>query len=233
MTYPGRVLRRGSTGDAVKQIQRKLGIPADGIFGPQTERAVTRYQATHRPPLQADGEVGPVTWAALFGQPIPKPTGKTLAERAYGNAVNLLGVMEVGGNNTGPMVDRIIKANGGLGPEPWCGDGAAYCYRLAGSDIVKGPNRLWAYVPWMTRTAVRVVSNPVRGDLVRFDWNHDGVDDHVGLFERWLIPGRRFRTIEFNTGKDPNVSDSTAGGDGVHRRERDISLVGDFLHVLK
>jgi putative chitinase len=57
-------LRRGSTGDAVKQMQRKLGIPADGDFGPGTEAAVRKWQAANG--LVADGIVGPKTLAALM-----------------------------------------------------------------------------------------------------------------------------------------------------------------------
>jgi putative chitinase len=57
-------LRRGSTGDAVKQMQRKLGIAADGDFGPGTEAAVKKWQAANG--LTADGIVGPKTLAALM-----------------------------------------------------------------------------------------------------------------------------------------------------------------------
>ena len=58
-------LRRGSKGDAVKQMQQKLGIPADGDFGPGTEAAVKKWQAANG--LTADGIVGPRTLAALMG----------------------------------------------------------------------------------------------------------------------------------------------------------------------
>ena len=59
-----RLLRFGSRGAAVARVQRALGIPADGIFGPQTRRAVLRYQAHQG--LLVDGIVGPQTRAALF-----------------------------------------------------------------------------------------------------------------------------------------------------------------------
>jgi N-acetylmuramoyl-L-alanine amidase/Putative peptidoglycan binding domain len=56
-------LRRGARGAAVKELQTKLGLSADGIFGPMTEVAARRFQAGHD--LVPDGIVGPKTWAAM------------------------------------------------------------------------------------------------------------------------------------------------------------------------
>lgn len=65
--YP--VLRRGSEGAAVEDLQARLrrhGFPLtlDGDFGAATELAVRTLQA--RAGLTADGIVGPKTWAALI-----------------------------------------------------------------------------------------------------------------------------------------------------------------------
>ena len=60
----GNVVKRGSTGTAVKEVQRLIGVsPADGIFGPGTEAAVKAWQAKNG--LTADGVVGPATKAKM------------------------------------------------------------------------------------------------------------------------------------------------------------------------
>jgi putative chitinase len=59
------VLRVGSRGETVKAVQAKLGLTADGAFGPGTERAVKAWQAANG--LTADGVVGPKTLARLLG----------------------------------------------------------------------------------------------------------------------------------------------------------------------
>lgn len=60
------ILRHGSRGDDVRRLQAALGIDADGIYGRDTTRAVVAWQDAHG--LTPDGEVGPLTWAALFPQ---------------------------------------------------------------------------------------------------------------------------------------------------------------------
>ncbi len=61
-----RLLKLGSRGAAVTAVQRALGIPVDGIFGPQTRAAVRAFQAERG--LRVDGIVGPQTRAALFAR---------------------------------------------------------------------------------------------------------------------------------------------------------------------
>lgn len=57
------MLKKGSRGESVKQLQKALGIKADGIFGPQTDAAVRAYQ--RKSGLAVDGIVGPKTQASL------------------------------------------------------------------------------------------------------------------------------------------------------------------------
>jgi putative chitinase len=58
-------LRRGSKGEAVKRMQAKLGLTADGDFGPGTEAALKKWQAANG--LTTDGVAGPKTLAKLLG----------------------------------------------------------------------------------------------------------------------------------------------------------------------
>ena len=74
-SYPGRPLRRGTTGPSVATIQTELNrisqsypaipkIPAvDGIFGARTEAAVRKFQEVFN--LDVDGVVGRATWYSL------------------------------------------------------------------------------------------------------------------------------------------------------------------------
>lgn len=57
------LLKNGSTGDLVKQLQTKLGLNPDGAFGPGTEKAVKEWQAKNG--LTADGLVGEQTMAKM------------------------------------------------------------------------------------------------------------------------------------------------------------------------
>jgi putative chitinase len=64
-TPSGGTLRKGSKGDEVKKMQAKLGLAADGDFGPGTEAALKKWQAENG--LTADGVAGPKTLAKLLG----------------------------------------------------------------------------------------------------------------------------------------------------------------------
>lgn len=57
------LLKLGSKGEDVKSLQEKLGLKADGSFGPETEKAVKEWQAKNG--LNADGIIGDVSWSKL------------------------------------------------------------------------------------------------------------------------------------------------------------------------
>jgi len=57
------ILKRGLAGEPVKILQQKLGVAADGQFGPGTEQALKDYQGKHG--LKVDGIAGPDTFAQM------------------------------------------------------------------------------------------------------------------------------------------------------------------------
>lgn len=65
------LLKLGSKGDDVKQLQTKLGLTVDGSFGPGTETAVKKWQVANG--LTADGVVGAGTWSKMFPTPTTPP----------------------------------------------------------------------------------------------------------------------------------------------------------------
>lgn len=109
--------------------------------------------------------------------------------------------------------------------EPWC-DSFVSC--VAGdvwlSDVIPEsvyvPGRLAA-----ARASGQVVTSPRRGDLVCFDWQHDGTADHIGIV--LAVNGQTLATIEGNTA--PNDAGSQSNGGGVYMRTRYTYQVGGFI----
>lgn len=80
---PSMMLRRGNSGEAVRELQRLLAahgfeIRIDGVFGPGTEDILQQFQ--ERAGLMPDGVAGPKTMAALSApKAAPKAAPKTEA----------------------------------------------------------------------------------------------------------------------------------------------------------
>ena len=57
-------LKKGSRGSDVKTIQTALGLTADGVFGPLTEKAVERFQLDKG--LMVTGVVNADMWVLVL-----------------------------------------------------------------------------------------------------------------------------------------------------------------------
>lgn len=57
-------IKLGSTGPAVTEVQKLLGLPQSGFFDLPTDAAVRAFQTAHG--LEVDGEVGEFTWPMLI-----------------------------------------------------------------------------------------------------------------------------------------------------------------------
>ena len=62
--YPGAILQQGSTGAAVKLVQKKLGISVTGTYDAATVRAIKKFKNANG--LNVDGITGRKVWAKLF-----------------------------------------------------------------------------------------------------------------------------------------------------------------------
>lgn len=123
------VLKRGSSGPAVVQLQQKLGIPADGAFGPQTEKAVRGYQREKG--LEVDGVVGPQTAGALG---VSLATARAQSGRGGGGGgsnvklpaiLNTIAECESGGDPTAISPDGTYRGKYQFDRSTWASYGPA------------------------------------------------------------------------------------------------------------
>jgi len=171
-------LKRGSEGARVVQVQRWLGIDADGIFGSGTRRAVKGFQRRHG--LTADGIVGPVTWIALRRSGARKTSsgdGKrsavVLLQRELG-----IGADGVFGPATQAAVKRFqrrhgLTADGIVGPATWSALGHP------GRSVVlkrRGGGGGSGVVARVVRAANRIQSKPYKYGGGHGRWNDTGYD---------------------------------------------------------
>lgn len=108
---------------------------------------------------------------------------------------------------------------------PYCAMFVSYCLNWAGIEAAGLPG---AYVPWILSAnsdAGRLVANEDAqpGDLVMFDWQGDGVADHIGIVEENHADEGWMQTIEGNT--SPGSGGSQSNGGGVYRRARSYSSI--------
>lgn len=102
---------------------------------------------------------------------------------------------------------------------PFCAMGVSWALDQVG---MTPPGGIVAYVPYAinnAKSAGRLVGarDAAPGDLVCFDWDGDGLADHIGFVE--LNRGTYVQTIEFNTvgadGRDGSVARRTRAWDAV------------------
>ncbi|MEX8518329.1 MAG: peptidoglycan-binding protein [Leptothrix sp. (in: b-proteobacteria)] len=252
MKYPGRVIKLGEQEPEVvralkTQLNAELGFQAgsDNFLDPEntdfdanTKQAVKLFQMRRVDPqgrpLKVDGEVGPITWEALFG-------GTTVPSADQAGGDFLATVLQVAGaeeqkkvreeprnSNSGPQVDEYLRRAGVEPGLAWCCAFVYWCFDEAAKAMHRsnpmfktaGCLAHWNGAP--SKGAKRIqrfqaVADPglIQPGMV-FIMDTGGGTGHTGLVES--IQGGFINTIEGNT--DASL---TREGGGVYRLTRKIA----------
>lgn len=258
MDYPGRIIKQGEQDAHIvkalkQQLNRALALQGESMppldtgnpnFGPNMKQAVQLFQARHVDaegrPLKADGEVGSITWAILFG-PATVPVAASTSDALLARVLAIAGtecdkdIREVPPNsNRGPAVERYL-ARVGLGPGfAWCCAFVYWCFDEAAKSMGRanpmfrtaGCLAHWAGAPGAGARRIQrfqAVADPglLQPGMI-FIMDFGGGAGHTGLIER--VNGGLIDTIEGNT----DASKTREGG-GVYRLSRKIPDINKGL----
>lgn len=251
MRYPGRIVKAGEK-DAgiVKALKQRLNEvlavesdptlkldPADPNFGPRMRQTVKFFQTRNVDaegrPLKQDGEVGALTWAALFGADAvprsdraPDPYLGEVLKVAEGEEAKCVREVPVN-SNRGPEVNAYLASTDTPPGNSWCCAFVYWCFDQAARK--KGvPNRMvktagcldhWKRAAAKGAKLVRAEEAKENAGLVQagmvFIVDHGGGKGHTGLVEK--VEAGLITTIEGNT----DASKTREGG-GVYRLVRKI-----------
>jgi len=244
LPFPGRIIKAGDPdSEVIKAIQRRLNevgcgpIDETGVFDIEnTKKAVKLFQARFTDasglPLLTDGEVGSLTWGAMFGAvsvPSNSRASTPLMKAVIEFAITQIGVRESPlGSNRGREVDQYLRAVG-LNPVgnsfAWCVAFTHFCYLKAAESLRQdNPHIKTAGVldHWnkagRTTGVLRITKSEAVADpsLVKpgslFIIDFGGCIGHSGMVIE--ITSGRLVTIEGNTNDN-----GSRNGIGVFRRE--------------
>ena len=200
--------------EAIRAVQRVLGITADGIDGPVTWSTILAELSAKDSPLNVSGNI---------------------PEKMVQLAREEIGVSEVDGTNCGPRVDQNnastwLDASKGW---PWCAAFICWLVResIEDEDVkFKRPRTAgaWDFENWAKQQIANNVDlrKPTNedikaGDIVVFTFSH------IGLAVKDIDSRGYVKTIEGNT----NGAGSREGG-SVLEKKRHVSSIRSRIRIL-
>lgn len=254
MQYPGRIIKQGEQDATIvqalkRQLNRELGSaddpalrldPSEPHFGPKMEQTVMLFQARNVDaegrPLKQDGEIGSLTWAALFGdETVPAHVSSpdsflaSVLHIAAGEAAKKVRE-DPRNSNRGAEVNLYLKRAGVHPGLAWCCAFVYWCFDEAAQAAGRhnpmfktaGCIAHWQHALHNGSKCIRAAQAVENPELVRpgmiFIMDHGGGLGHTGLVEK--VAGGLLTTIEGNT----DASRTREGG-GVYRLTRKISEI--------
>ncbi|NJN59714.1 MAG: CHAP domain-containing protein [Leptolyngbyaceae cyanobacterium SL_5_9] len=228
----------------VKLVQIRLNevgcgpLVEDGDFGENTDSAVRLFQARsvdrNGEPLVIDGEIGSLTWEALFGQAtVPGMDEISVESKLFKTAIEVarsqIGVKEVPlRSNRGPEVDQYLRSVGLDPGYAWCAAFIYWCFDKAANKLeVDNPliKTAGCLDHWnrVGREGIRRISagnaiadpSLIQPGLI-FIMDYGCGNGHTGIVE--AVNGGKIVTIEGNTNDQ-----SEREGHGVFKRTRKIN----------
>ena len=173
----------------MRALQRRVGVPADGVFGPATEAAVKRFQRSRG--LVADGIVGPATWSAL------------------GHGGRRIVLKRRGGRGGGNRVRRVIAAANRIATMPYKYGGGHGQWQDSGYDCSGS-------VSYALHGAGLLDSALTSGGFM--SWGAPGPGRHITIYANpghvyMVVNGRRFDTTgRSETGSRWQANDRSSDG---------------------
>lgn len=227
--------------DQIEQIQKFLGITADGDFGPITTKAVADKLDTF-PTLKAiqkflgvkdDGQLGPFTLKAIMDKFHIKEIITVNGSKLIDVFRTQLGIHEGPVNNHGEGIAKFWTATnydeGYKDEQPYCAACMCWCIRETGIfDEKERPKTAAAFgfENWADNLPkkTQITRKPIKvkkGQLVIFSFSH------IGLATSNSDANGHFNTIEANTG-----ATGSRDGDGIYEKTRNLNVVRSVITIL-
>lgn len=196
-------VKKGSKGNGSRWTQAMLQrtgarIEVDGDFGKNSDAAIRNFQTWWG--LDVDGISGKNSRAGLKSCVDAIENSKSKAIRAFARE---LGRCEAKGEDDKYILWYNAATGAGFATNvAWCAISASWALRRGGVDEKKYPNFASCTQSLKVFEQKGLVRNPKTykpkvGDLIYFDFNQDGLSEHVGLV--FAYNGTYVETIEGNT----------------------------------